>query len=1088
MNSPDEYFSIEYDWGYINSNRLLVGCLSQNADLLISITNQIITHSRIKYLWYTCTCAIPPVSYQEIPETRKLLERSRGCNGQSWAKEFGNFKYNNGTSLTPNPFGIFPLDPRRDCILNYPDWPPQIHLFNYAYTVNDIDYYGASDIGKLTLNLTIEKNISTPDFLSWQFGMFDYPCVLPSPIVITNDATLKLASLVTMSMKKYIDANLGTDMIVESGGTFELDDAPVNQHTFLKVQEYCNFKVFENAKIKFGEYAEIFLERAGSSGTGGIMYLYPNSRIEHENMAEIQIKDYATLYDCGPIITGSGVFCILKHPNGTWNIGTQYCNPSMVRTFSNGEFAVIAGGPGAVNVASGCKIVFDGPGSYLKCEPGSVINFGQNALLEFRNGAYIEANGCTFTNLNSGERWSGIVLDDAGSQSTIQNCTFNSASTSISVSNTVCNISGNIINADNTNTGYGIDAFSVSDITIQNNIFNAGQNLTFEGIKIFNHETDGLPGGGGVPVYTLNIVGNTFNGGGHPIELLCVSSAQLPFYIAYNTFNPIPGVEAYGNFAYNITGTIKQNTFNTFNSIKAFTLMFANVNMFNNNLNSSEENLWVSNSTFLQMAPIQNSSGQWVWVGGNNNLRSNIYNNIYFTSGCFPTISPNGRNCFTVNTQPNYNFVGGICLGSKPYKAYDNFWIPAPSSSSFNLTCNGNPVNVTYEPYLTTCPSIDPNEDIDSYIYDLGNGIYDTVYVTSDGEGGSYPGTETTIKKSSNTADVLYFEAIQKRRQKDYSGAIDKCKDLLNNHDTSSYFNSVLSELYLNYLESDTTGNQVITNGLFNNLKTYIEQKMQQYQTNAQFVERAYKYLLMCLVKTKSYTEAIAGYENIMNNHPDPIVRLNASWDRSAVVFMMGQGGAENDLTVKSNNLRNKKLLDKNPAHRIASNIFNEQKETAKREEKNSELYNDDAVNINSGKYTKEEKAIIERRIENYNPTDKKDFMDKLSNDIKLIEQINTAKTTKRTISIVPKTYKLFQNYPNPFNPTTTIKYEIPKDAEVTIKVYDLLGREVFSINEYKKAGSYEVKFDGSNLASGMYFYSFEVNRYKDTKKMVLLK
>ena len=98
--------------------------------------------------------------------------------------------------------------------------------------------------------------------------------------------------------------------------------------------------------------------------------------------------------------------------------------------------------------------------------------------------------------------------------------------------------------------------------------------------------------------------------------------------------------------------------------------------------------------------------------------------------------------------------------------------------------------------------------------------------------------------------------------------------------------------------------------------------------------------------------------------------------------------------------------------------------------------------------------------------------------------------------NLSPKNFKLYQNFPNPFNPTTTIKYEIPKDAEITIKVYDLLGREVFSINEYKKAGSYEVKFDGSNLASGMYLYSFEVSDpstgsgqgYRDTKKMVLLK
>ncbi len=94
----------------------------------------------------------------------------------------------------------------------------------------------------------------------------------------------------------------------------------------------------------------------------------------------------------------------------------------------------------------------------------------------------------------------------------------------------------------------------------------------------------------------------------------------------------------------------------------------------------------------------------------------------------------------------------------------------------------------------------------------------------------------------------------------------------------------------------------------------------------------------------------------------------------------------------------------------------------------------------------------------------------------------------------IPETFKLYQNYPNPFNPTTSIKYEIPNDANVSFKIYDILGKEIFRINEYKKAGSYEVRFDGSNLASGMYFYKLVVGDnnsgvlYSDTKKMVLLK
>ena len=319
------------------------------------------------------------------------------------------------------------------------------------------------------------------------------------------------------------------------------------------------------------------------------------------------------------------------------------------------------------------------------------------------------------------------------------------------------------------------------------------------------------------------------------------------------------------------------------------------------------------------------------------------------------------------------------------------------------------------------------------------------------------------------------------------------------------YFNSALSELYLNYLNTDTSGNQTITNGIFNGLKTYLEQKMQQYQNNAQFVERAYKYLLMCLVKTNAYSEAVAGYENIMNNHPDPVVRLNASWDRSAVVFMMGQGGGsrkggtsklqssfsraeENGLSNLNSKSSNKKLLDRNPAHKIAEDVFNNQKRESDRLDKIAETNGIDNVDPNTSRYTKEEKQAFERRIERYNPTDKKEFMEKLSKDVKVMDEINKTKTNKKTLNNLPKTYKLYQNYPNPFNPTTSIKYEIPKNAEITIKIYDLLGKEVFSLNEYKQAGSYEVKFDGSNLASGMYFYSLEANGFKDVKKMVLLK
>jgi hypothetical protein len=89
----------------------------------------------------------------------------------------------------------------------------------------------------------------------------------------------------------------------------------------------------------------------------------------------------------------------------------------------------------------------------------------------------------------------------------------------------------------------------------------------------------------------------------------------------------------------------------------------------------------------------------------------------------------------------------------------------------------------------------------------------------------------------------------------------------------------------------------------------------------------------------------------------------------------------------------------------------------------------------------------------------------------------------------VLEAYELSQNYPNPFNPTTTIEYKIPESGLVTIKVYDILGREVQTlVDQQLPAGFYETQFDGSNLASGIYFYRIKAGKFVQTKKLMLLK
>lgn len=88
-----------------------------------------------------------------------------------------------------------------------------------------------------------------------------------------------------------------------------------------------------------------------------------------------------------------------------------------------------------------------------------------------------------------------------------------------------------------------------------------------------------------------------------------------------------------------------------------------------------------------------------------------------------------------------------------------------------------------------------------------------------------------------------------------------------------------------------------------------------------------------------------------------------------------------------------------------------------------------------------------------------------------------------------PNLFILNQNYPNPFNPNTVISFQLAVNCNVSLKVYDVLGNEVTTlINEERSAGSYKTNFDGSKLASGIYFYTLRANNFVRNRKMILLK
>jgi len=108
-----------------------------------------------------------------------------------------------------------------------------------------------------------------------------------------------------------------------------------------------------------------------------------------------------------------------------------------------------------------------------------------------------------------------------------------------------------------------------------------------------------------------------------------------------------------------------------------------------------------------------------------------------------------------------------------------------------------------------------------------------------------------------------------------------------------------------------------------------------------------------------------------------------------------------------------------------------------------------------------------------------------LSNDYVGIEPVSVGQISQ----VIPNHFALSQNHPNPFNPSTIITYDLPKEGMVTIKIYDLLGREVKTlVDEYKSAGSYSVAFDARNLTSGTYFYRLTSGDFTEIKKLILMK
>ena len=101
----------------------------------------------------------------------------------------------------------------------------------------------------------------------------------------------------------------------------------------------------------------------------------------------------------------------------------------------------------------------------------------------------------------------------------------------------------------------------------------------------------------------------------------------------------------------------------------------------------------------------------------------------------------------------------------------------------------------------------------------------------------------------------------------------------------------------------------------------------------------------------------------------------------------------------------------------------------------------------------------------------------------------NSATAVNTTVNRTPKNFELYNNYPNPFNPTTNITYQLPENSFVTLRVFNVLGKLVSTlVNGEQPSGKYSVRFNATNLPSGVYYCALQAGNYHKVTKMILLK
>lgn len=735
---------------------------------------------------------------------------------------------------------------------------------------------------------------------------------------------------------------------------------------------------------------------------------------------------------------------------------------------------------------------------------GKNLTLGGGVNIYFKDSCQLKMNGGIFK--------CGTYTDDVGNPKSVnltgqgsakwRGLSLNNMDT-VSVENTL------VYNVDSTSsdTKYGVSIINSKVINIDNcNIYNTGSSA------------------GGIFVYyntyvimspTLNLTRNdvrisTANYDG--MHIRPYGWLTMTGYIYRNKIiNTSTGGGRYGIYGFSLEGTpIKNNYIENFSN--GILTWYSSLDVFENTIDT--KNISDGWDLYGIVSEYNLSNAYESRLGGSNVLTTLNGRNV-----CVDALDINiadGNNIFNVNDSAGFHmlgyfpisypsnvdppevYAGGNCFkveGIEDIKVHCDWLDLRDIQFDFgSSSCAGSPNYCDY--YIGGNPN-------DTVWYECAGGM-------GGGQKDNYELQITNYKLSAPQENVykqIYDSLSINMRKKQYELASQKCMTLLDDYTDSAKTINAVDKLYHTALARDKVSE----------LKSYYESFIQSHSNHTHIIQRMFYYIQKAKAKLGQYESAMQGFQTIMNQFPTSYEGLAAKWDYMATQLLdslNGQGGGEKEaisdeqLTDKQRHERlvslvedpldkyDKKKFTKEDRKVIVNNIVNsfedkKTKETKRVKELEVKVFMNEATKSEKQEY--KTKKVLKEVVRPQTVNTISEHINAVQSDIEKVFSVgkNTKEVDNKTVAVIPLEYKLNQNYPNPFNPSTKINYELKNAGYVSLKIYDLLGREIAElVNETKDAGRYSIDFNASKymMASGIYFYRIKAGEFVDTKRMVLVK